>query len=64
VGEGTVEARPVADSVAYQTEIVFRDDEWLALLLKGADAGERRGGGYVRALFPERPFVFWSVDNF
>lgn len=67
VGEGTVEALPVTDSVTYQTEFVFRDDEWLTLLLKGADAWENRkaqGGEYVRALFPERPFVFWSVDNF
>jgi GNAT superfamily N-acetyltransferase len=67
VWEEAVEAEPVTDSVSYNAAITLSEIEWVNLLLKGSGALERplpSGSEYLRALFPERPYVFWPVDNF
>jgi hypothetical protein len=63
----TVEAVPVTESVDYHYAFDFNDKEWLTMLLKGYGAlgdQERKGAAYLRAMFPDKPHVFWNVDNF
>jgi GNAT superfamily N-acetyltransferase len=63
----SVEAVPVTESVDYHYAYDFNDKEWLTMLLKGygaLDDKERKGAAYLHAMFPEKPHVFWHVDNF
>ncbi|CAG7644875.1 GNAT family N-acetyltransferase [Paenibacillus allorhizosphaerae] len=67
IREEEVEVVKASAAVSYHLAVHFSEAEWITLLLKGCDALEKppsQGHDYLRILFPETPYIFWSTDNF